>query len=81
MKVLRFFPFLLLIILLNSCFKNDEAIAPHVKGDVQTDTIPMTINYTYQLYFDLAEGLILSKNNKTISDLGFECSGMDAKSS
>ena len=57
-----------------SCFKQDEQITPHPRGNVITDTIPMTENYLYQVYFNLATGKIISKNAKTLSDLGFECS-------
>jgi hypothetical protein len=62
-----------LAFLLASCFKNEEAIAPHARGGVRADTIPMTVNYTYQVYFDLGTGMIVSKNEKTTGDLGFEC--------
>jgi hypothetical protein len=64
----------IIVIIGNSCFKDDEKLAPHLKGTVETDTIPMTINYTYQVYFDLSGRQIVSSNNKTISDLGFDCS-------
>lgn len=70
-------PFLLIIVLalsLQSCFKKDDMVAPHPRGNVQTDTIPMTENYLYQVYFSLDSGKIVSTNVKTLFDLGFECS-------
>lgn len=73
----RFFLVNLLIaasLILSSCFKKDQQIEPHPRGNVLTDTIPMTENYLYQIYFDLESGKIISKNAKTMSDLGFECS-------
>ena len=73
----RFFTGLLLLILavsLSSCFKEDEPIAPHLPGSAETDTIPMSYNYKFQVYFNLDSGIIVSQNLKTDSDLGFECS-------
>jgi len=67
--------FLLLIaIVFQSCFKEDEMVSPHQRGDIMTDTIPMTVNYLYQVYFSLDSGKIVSANVKTLYDLGFECS-------
>jgi hypothetical protein len=66
---------LLLIITLSfhSCFKEDERVEPHPRGG-QTDTIPMTENYLYQVYYSLDSGNIVSSNVKTLFDFGFECS-------
>lgn len=65
---------LMVAILFQSCFKKDEMITPHPRGDVKTDTIAMTEYYLYQIYFDLDSGKVISSNVKTVSDLGFECS-------
>ncbi len=65
--------FAVLVFSLQSCFKEDEKIAPHPRGNVQTDTVPMTENYLYQVYFSLDSGKIISTNVKTLFDLGFEC--------
>jgi hypothetical protein len=62
-----------LALLLSSCFKEDEPVTPHQPGTAATDTIPMTYNYKYQVYFALDSGIIVSMNPKTESDLGFEC--------
>lgn len=56
-----------------SCFKEDEMVTPHPRGDVKTDTIPMTENYLYQVYYSLDSGEIVGSNVKTLFDLGFEC--------
>jgi hypothetical protein len=60
---------------MQSCFKEDEMVPAHPRGNVNTDTIAMTENYRYQVYFSLDSGSAVSSNVKTISDLGFECSG------
>ena len=65
--------FLLGTIIVTSCFKEDEMVPPHPKGDVKTDTIAMTDTYKYQLYFSLDSGGVVKSNIKTASDLGFEC--------
>jgi hypothetical protein len=67
--------FVLLISLsFQSCFKKDSEIPRHSRGNVKTDTIAMTENYKYQVYFDLASETKVSTNTKMESDLGFECS-------
>jgi hypothetical protein len=64
---------LLLGVILQSCFKEDEMVTPHSRGDVKTDTIRMAENYLYQVYFSLDSGKVISTNAKTMADLGFEC--------
>jgi hypothetical protein len=64
----------LMTLVLHSCFKEDEMVAPHPRGEVKTDTIPMTENYLYQVYFSLDSGKTVKTNVKTSFDLGFECS-------
>jgi hypothetical protein len=41
---------------------------------VLTDTIGLTQDYRYQVYYDLGSGQVVSTNLKTEWDLGFECS-------
>jgi hypothetical protein len=65
---------LMMSILLTSCFKKDPIIPRHPRGDVKTDTISMSQDYKYQVYFDLGTGTAVSTNIKTVSDLAFECS-------
>jgi hypothetical protein len=72
-KLLNILSLVFVAILISSCFKEDELIAPHPPGTVETDTIPMSYNYKFQVYFDLKKGLITGQNIKTESDLGFEC--------
>lgn len=72
MKKLHIFFILSMIILLTSCFKEDEKITPHDPGDVKTETIELTKDYRYQVYFDLNPGEVVSTNNKKEWDLGFE---------
>jgi hypothetical protein len=66
--------FVIIILLLQSCFKEDKQLPEPVRGDVMTDTIAMTENYRYQVYFRLDSGRVVSTNPRTNSDLGFECS-------
>ena len=74
MKIANFIAFIIFIFLLTSCFKQDEKIMPHDPGNVKTQTIELTKDYRYQVYFDLSSEKILSTNLKTDWDLGFECS-------
>ena len=59
--------------MLSSCFKEDERIPPHDPGDVTIDTIVMTNNYRYQVYYDLGTESVVATNEKKTWDLGFEC--------
>ena len=70
---LKIFLFILSFAGLSSCFKKDEMVLPHPRGDVRTDTIGMTERYRYQLYFDLDSGRVVKFNERTDTDLGFDC--------
>ena len=74
MKIANFIAFIISVFFLTSCFKQDEKIMPHDSGDVKTQTIELTKDYRYQVYFDLSSEKIVSTNLKTDWDLGFECS-------
>jgi hypothetical protein len=58
---------------LSSCFKEDEKITPHDPGEVNTDTIPLTMYYSNQVYYSLQNEEIVSINNRSIFDLNFNC--------
>ncbi len=66
--------FLISLVLMTSCFKEDDVVAPHARGEVKTDTLPLTENYRYQVWFSLDSGRIAGSQVKTAFDLGFECS-------
>ncbi len=75
MKTL-YFPALLLILVLSliSCFKKDSEVPMPYRGNVRVDTIAMTSSYQYQIYFRLDSGAVEQFNERTRSDLGFDCS-------
>lgn len=77
MSSTRLLSLFLLTVLLNSCFKKDEMVPAHPRGQVKTDTLAMTDNYKYQIYFDLSSGKAVSTNLKNESDIGFGCSSGD----
>jgi len=66
--------FFFLTILLTGCFKEDDMVEPHPRGDAKSDTIAMTQTYKYQIYFNLDSIGAVSTNPKRESDLAFECS-------
>ncbi|MCX6283599.1 MAG: hypothetical protein NTW31_05110, partial [Bacteroidetes bacterium] len=70
------FPLVLMLLAfsLNSCFKKDAMVPLPERGNVLVDTIAMTASYKYQVYFRLDSGLVTSTNERTRSDLGFDCS-------
>ena len=57
---------------ITSCFKDDEKVQPHQSGNVTTDTIALTQNYKYQIYFDLSSDSKVASNLRTDWDLAFE---------
>jgi len=73
-KIIHIISVLGIMAMMTSCFKEDERITPHDPGDVTTDTIVMTNNYKYQVYYDLGTESVVATNEKKDWDLGFECS-------
>jgi hypothetical protein len=57
---------------LSSCFKEDERITPHDRGDKITVTIAMTQNYKYQVYYSLHSQSVVATNERTDYDIMFE---------
>ena len=68
------FLFVIMLPVMQSCFKEDQQVPAPIRGDVMTDTIAMTENYRYQVWFRLDSGNVVSTNPRANSDLGFECS-------
>ena len=73
-RILLNFLIVSLVMLVTSCFKDDEMVTPHVPGNFITDTIPLTDSYKYQVYYSLHDSNAVSSNLKSVWDLGFECS-------
>lgn len=61
-----------LAVMVSSCFKEDEAVTPHVPGDYITDTLALTESYKYQVYYNLHDSSMVSSTIRTTWDLGFE---------
>ncbi len=66
-------------LLVTSCFKDDEQVAPHIPGNYITDTIAMTDTYKYQVYFNLLDSSVAASNLKSSWDLGFDSSPLGWK--
>jgi hypothetical protein len=67
-RIILYFSFLFLIILLGSCFEKDKAVPPY-PGHVTT--IENNIEY-YQSYFDFETGVTVANNSIDSWQLGFE---------
>jgi len=63
-----------LVMLVSSCFKEDQAVTPHKPGNYVTDTVALSDTYKYQVYYNLHDSLSLGTVLKSSWDLGFECS-------
>lgn len=57
------------IMLLTSCFKEDELVTPQKPGNVETVVIEMLPNYNFQSWFDLSEGKVVAVNDRSDWDL------------
>ncbi len=64
---------LLLSLLLQSCFKEDERVPAHDPGNLTTDTVAMTEYYKYQVFYSLETGQAVKSVAKASWDLGFSC--------
>jgi hypothetical protein len=60
------------LIMLTSCFKEDEKIIPFDRGDKISATIEMTQTYKFQVYYNLEIAQVVAVVNKQSFDLMFD---------
>jgi hypothetical protein len=65
--------------LLGGCFKDEDPIKPHDRGDVTTRSLNLANDYRYQIYYNLEKDSALSRNLKTDWDIAFESNTEGAK--
>ena len=61
-----------IVLTFSSCVKEELPISKHDPGDVITNTVNMSSNYKWQVYFNLKNNTVVSENLKISWDLGFE---------
>jgi len=61
------------LMILTSCFKEDEQVIPQRPGDVTTTVIEMLPDYSIQSFFNLSSGQVVDTNLKTSWDIGLSC--------
>lgn len=61
-----------LLVLLNSCFKEDTAVDPYKRGDLTSNQVEMGSKYEYQVYFDFSSNSAVKSNLFDAWDLGFQ---------
>ncbi len=61
-----------LLVFLNSCFKEDIAVNPFPRGDVDSNQVEMGGRYIQQVYFDFSTNSIVKTNLFDEWDLGFQ---------
>ncbi len=66
------------MVIISSCFKEDEMIPPHEPGDVTTVVIPLTMYYENQVYYDMELNEQVSISNRSQFDLNFSCNDTSA---
>lgn len=60
-------------VLFTSCFKEDDLVAPHQQGYLETGKIVLSETYSNQVFYDLATITNISSNLRDDWDLAFEC--------
>lgn len=58
--------------MLNSCFKEDVAVNPFPRGDVDSNQVEMGSKYEHQVYFDFSTNSVVKTNLIDEWDLGFQ---------
>lgn len=71
-RILLSLIFISFTMLVSSCFKEDEPIAPHMPGNYIIDTIALTDTYRNQVYYNLNDSAVAGSNIRSTWDLGFE---------
>jgi hypothetical protein len=69
---MKFTIFLLSVVILSSCLKEELPVPKRVAGDLITSEVSMGSNYKYQIYFDFSANQMTGKNSKDLWDIGFE---------
>lgn len=64
------------VLLFVSCEKKELPAPKYNRGNVITQQVEMTSNYKNQVWFRLSDNSIVTSNNKTDWDLGFESSAL-----
>jgi len=65
------------VVLLTSCFKEDEKVVPARPGDVTTKVIELLPDYSYQVYFKLSTNEETGRNLKDIWDISLTTTADD----
>lgn len=66
-----------IILILSSCFKDDEAVQPYPRGESLEQTIAIGSKYENQVYFNLEKNKIVKTIPRTFWDIAFSCDGMN----
>ncbi|MFT4752674.1 MAG: hypothetical protein ACI9GM_001273 [Salibacteraceae bacterium] len=69
----KLFSFLVVfVVFFASCEKDEIPVAKHAPGEVETQEVRLGNYYPDQVWYNIAEGVEVSRNNKTAWDLAFE---------
>ncbi len=71
---LQKFSWLLLILGIIACEPEEIPISAHRSGDITTNSVDLTKDYRYQIFYKLNGNEVVAKNLKTAWDIGFESS-------
>lgn len=79
LKVLKRFLYLIILLFLTSCLKEDEKLSPHKQGEINTVQIEIEFPYKNQVFYDCETNSIVSTNSRYDWDLAFESNGKHIK--
>lgn len=69
---MKYLALVILGLVFSSCLKEEIPVPKKEHGNVKKVSVTMESDYKYQLFFNLSESKVVSKNNRKIWDIGFE---------
>lgn len=73
MKRIESLLLLAIVILMSSCWKEEEAVDPYPRGNSMEAQLEMGSGYEDQIYFNLGDNQIVKSNSKYLWDIAFSC--------
>ncbi len=66
--------FIIVLLIFESCLREEKPLTPHIPGNIETVTISIGYPYLNQVYYDCKTNTIIQSNTKYDWDIAFESS-------
>lgn len=73
---MRYYPLILLALLVASCMKDEIPVPKHEAGESISNAVNLGTDYRYQAYYDFETNTFVHQHEKIAWDLGFECDAL-----